>query len=294
MAEHGFPCPRTVAFPADTNARELIGLIEELDRPFLIKPSDSSGSKGITVLEDLDPSRVGNALEAAKHFSRNRMLLAEEFINYEYPRVVGGDVFVKNGQIEFWGLMDCLRDEGVASLVPVGEMYPSGLSSQQTQAVRQQLQEIVKSLGLAFGEMNVEIIIGNGGKPHVLELGGRAGGNMIPIQLSDVSGIDLVEANVRFAMGDSSMDVAFEGNMSALATYMLHSDRDGRFVGVEYSPEIEAHVYREILHVKRGDPIERLSDATKNFGQVFLRFDDADQMREKLEHIKGQIHVQID
>ena len=51
----------------------------------------------------------------------------EEFIEYTFPQLIGGDIFVSEGRVRFWGLMACLRDEAVASLVPVGKAYPSGL-----------------------------------------------------------------------------------------------------------------------------------------------------------------------
>ncbi len=49
--------------------------------------------------------------------------------------------------------------------------------------------------------MNIEILLDKDDNVHFLELGPRAGGNMIPIQLSDAFGIDLVKANVQAAIG---------------------------------------------------------------------------------------------
>lgn len=294
LSRHGFACPHLVSFAKDASVDEVMHLAADLSLPIVIKPTDSSGSKGVTRLDELSYDAVSQALDAASSFSRNDVLVAEEFIEYEYPHLIGGDIFVKDGKIVFWGLMSCLRDNDVASLVPVGKAYPAGLSAQQEAAVREQLQALVTSLGLQFGEMNVEVIIGRGGVPHILECGGRAGGNLIPMELTDISGIDLVRANVRFAMGDTSMDMRFDGGSKVISTYVLHSDRDGVFQGIEYDSQIQSHVYRSMVHVKPGDSVERLTNGAKAFGQVFLRFDSQEQMWDMLARIKSLIRVRVD
>ncbi len=293
LAEHDLACPHLVSFEASTSAQEVMQLTQQLSWPIVIKPTDSSGSKGVTRIEQPDSIAIEQALAAARDFSRNGVLVAEEFIEYGHPYLIGGDIVVKDGRIVFWGLMSCLRDTSVSSLVPVGKAYPTMLSAEQEQAVRNELQALVTSLDLQFGEMNVEVIIGKNGTPYILECGGRAGGNLIPMELTDISGIDLVEANVRFAMGDFSMDVAFEGNDKAISTYVLHADRDGVLQSIDFSPEIEPHVYRQVVHAKPGDKVEKLTNGSKALGQVFLQFDSPAQMWEMLGRIGELIRVRV-
>ena len=294
LRKHGFACPQLVSFYAGLSPKEVLDLVRPLSWPVVIKPTDSSGSKGVTRLESPDPVDIAAALDSARAYSRNDLLVAEEFIEYEHPHLIGGDIVVKDGKVVFWGLMSCLRDNEVNPLVPVGKAFPSGLSPRQEQAVREQLQSLVDSLCLRFGEMNVEVIVGRGGVPYILECGGRAGGNLIPLELTDISGIDLVEANVRFAMGDYSMDVDFDGCDQIVSTYVLHADHDGAFRGIDFSAEIEPHVYRRFIHVQPGDAVERLTNGAKALGQVFMRFDSSEQMWEMLGEIKNHIRVLVD
>ena len=181
----GLPCPKAKSLPVSTAPEEMLHLAEEMGMryPLVLKPTDSSGSKGITILSSPDVAAFEAASAHAGEFSRNGILLLEEFIRRTFPRVIGGDIFVVGGEVRFWGLMSCLRDESLGGLVPVGERNPSGLDPAQEQAVRKTLQDLVSSLGIRFGELNVEVLISEGGTPHVLELGARAGGNMIPVQL---------------------------------------------------------------------------------------------------------------
>ena len=292
---HGFPCPASREVRADdVDGARLAELASSMSLPVVLKPTDSSGSKGISVLDVADAAAFDRALAHARSFSRNGILELEEYIHYGFPRVVGGDVFVAHGEVRFWGLMSCLRDEKLGGLVPVGERNPSGLTAAQEKAVRKQIQDLVTSLDIRFGEFNVEVIVGPGDVPYFLELGARAGGNMIPVQLSDISGIDLVEANVRYAMGDDSMDVSFDGNQAAVCTYVPHARRDGTFAGIELTPDIEPHVYRTVMYLSEGDQVSRFDGANKAIGIVFLRFDDVDQMESLLDGISDRVRVRVE
>lgn len=290
----GLPCPKAKSLPVSTAPEEMLHLAEEMGMryPLVLKPTDSSGSKGITILSSPDVAAFEAASAHAGEFSRNGILLLEEFIRRTFPRVIGGDIFVVGGEVRFWGLMSCLRDESLGGLVPVGERNPSGLDPAQEQAVRKTLQDLVSSLGIRFGELNVEVLISEGGTPHVLELGARAGGNMIPVQLSDISGIDLVEANVRYAVGDDSLDVSFDGSDAAFATYVLHADRPGTFEGVRVSPQIEQHIYRCVMYVDKGSRVDSFDGANKALGIVFLRFDSVSQLEDMTSSI-GQLVVPV-
>lgn len=297
LHDAGLPCPKATSLPADASAEEAIAASAGMRLPVVLKPTDSSGSKGVTVLEARDETAFAAALAHAAEFSRNRILVLEEYIRAKFPRVIGGDIFVAHGKVAFWGLMSCLRDESLGGLVPVGERFPSGLSHAQTARVKQVVQALVESLHLEFGEMNVEVIVGEDDVPYFLELGARAGGNMIPVQLSDISGIDLVEANVRYAMGDDSLSVDFDDEVDAAGiancTYVPHARVDGVFEGLDIAPELAPHVYRTVPYVEEGAHVERFDGANKALGILFLRFDSVAQMEDMLSRMEELVRPRI-
>ena len=291
LRENGLPCPRAASFSAGERAENVLALVDGWRWPLVVKPTDSSGSKGVTVVGG--PDGVADAVSRARGFSRNGVLIAEEFIERSHPFVVGGDVFVKDGEVRFWGLMDCLRDEGCA-LVPVGKKLPVGLPPRDLAAVKGVLRRLVASLGIRFGELNVEVIVGRDGEPYVLELGARAGGNMIPVQLSDASGVDLVAANVLCAMGEDPGDLGFDGKGRCCAHVVLHVEAGGRFAGVRYSDEMAPHVYREVLYVPPGGRVEAFDGADKAVGIAFLEFGDADEMDRLLGDVRRHVRLSVE
>ena len=116
---------------------------------------------------------------------------------------------------------------------------------------------------------------------------------MIPVQLSDISGIDLIEANVRCAMGDYSLDVAFDGNDDAVATFVLHAREAGVFQGVEFAPELANHVYRLVPYMEPGEHVDSFQNASKAIGIAFMRFENAAQMEALLDRADELITVKV-
>ena len=291
LRENGLPCPRAASFSVGERAENVLALVDGWRWPLVVKPTDSSGSKGVTVVGG--PDGVADAVSRARGLSRNGVLIAEEFIERSYPSVVGGDVFVKDGEVRFWGLMECLRDEA-RPLVPAGEKLPVGLPPRDLAAVKDVLQRIVTLLDIRFGELNVEVLVGKGGVPYVLELGARAGGNMIPVQLSDASGVDLVAANVLCAMGEDPGDLDFDGEGRCCAHVVLHAETSGCFAGVQYSDEMAPHVYREVLYVPPGGRVEAFDGADKAVGIAFLEFGDADEVDRLLGDVRRHVRLSVE
>lgn len=294
LKKAGLPCPQTASFSRNATIEEVSHLVEGFRFPIVVKPTDSSGSKGVSVLNDL--SELSRAIDHAGDFSRNGTLICEEYIRKTFPYVIGGDIFVVDGKVHFWGLMSCLRDEGLGGLVPVGKKIPSGLSADENSAVKDVLQRLVTALGVRFGELNVEVILGEDGVPYVLELGSRAGGNMIPVQLSDASGIDLVGANVLCAMGENPGDISWDSSIceGAYATYVLHSSVDGVFRGIANSVAIRPHMYRSVIYKQPGESVEAFDGANKALGIEFLRFDGGAEMNGFLSSIGNHIWAEIE
>lgn len=290
MAENQFACPRHFSFTVGIAEEVVREKLEDLHFPLVIKPTDSSGSKGVTVLQDAEG--LAAAIAWAAEFSRNQVLIAEEFIKGDFPEVIGGDIFVWDGKVVFYGLMSCLRCHSGGGLIPVGKKDPSGLTQKQAKAVRDELQRMVTLTGIRFGELNVEILLGKNDDVHFLELGPRAGGNMIPIQLSDIYGVDLVKANVLAAMGHcpSLQPIREDG---CWATYILHSNKDGILKNVNISEKIAANVYRRYFYKNLGDEIEAFDGAGKAIGILFLHFDTAEEMAYFKEHHEELVKIDL-
>lgn len=278
LHDNGFACPKFYSFNPQTSIDEIKDNTKNFTFPIVVKPTDSSGSKGVTKLDNFEG--LERAIRWADEYSRNKVLLIEEFIQRGYPYVIGGDIFVWDGKIILYGEMDCFRDSLRSPLIPIGKKKPAGLNKKQEEAVHKELQRVITTLGIHFGEMNIEILLDKDDNVHFLELGPRAGGNMIPIQLSDAFGIDLVKANVQAAMGvkPDFVGKSVETLPGCYMHYVLHSYESGTFCSIEINESIRKFVYREAIYKNPGDKVEIFDGAGKALGIVFFHFETIEEM----------------
>ncbi len=287
LAKNGFNAPEARGY---TTAEEAVADLDAFHLPVIVKPVDSSGSKGVTVLYDWE--NISNALDFAFTFSRSHRLIIEEFIEKKHPYLVGGDVFVVDGKIILWGLLNCHRDENVNTLVPVGKSYPLDLSDNDINSVHDTLQSIVDRLGIKQGAMNVELVVDKNNKVWPIDIGPRNGGNMIPDLLGMIFDVDVVDMSVKAAMGEK-VSVAISNGASFYATHNLHSRENGKLDDIEFSSEIQKYIIRKNIYKQKGDAVEYFDNASKAIGIIFLKFNSVEEMKEILDTINSHITIRL-
>lgn len=284
LKENGFNTPNSAGYSDKNVDTSLFSL------PVIIKPVDSSGSKGATVLHSWNG--LDKALDFAFSFSRSHRLIVEEFIEKKHEYLIGGDIFVADGKVILWGLLNCHRDSAVNPLVPVGKSYPLMLDKTDEDKVKSTLQRIVDKLGLRFGSVNVELVVDKNNKVWPIDIGPRAGGNMIPDLLGMIFGADVVEMAVLAAMGEKVCPEIKEG-IPYFATHNLHSDQNGIYESIEFSDELERYIVKKCLYKKSGDTVEYFDNAAKALGIIFLKFEDQKTTKYILDKINQLYRVKL-
>lgn len=287
LAENGFAAPVSAGYGDMETA--LAGR-SSFRLPVIVKPVDSSGSKGTTVLRSWDG--YAEALQFAFSFSRSNRIIVEEFVKKQHPYLIGGDLFIWKGKVIMWGLMNCHRDQNVNPLVPVGKSYPPQLSPEELAKVKGTLQSLVDKLHIQSGAMNVELVIDKNDNVWLIDVGPRNGGNMIPDLLGYIFGVDVVEMTILAAMGEvPCTQVERTVQSPYFATHNLHADHNGKFIGVRYSKELQPFIIRECVYKKKGDMVEYFDNASKALGIVFFKFDTEETMCRLLENINHHIEI---
>lgn len=288
LLENGFSAPKANGY---ASVEDALNDKVYYEYPIIIKPVDSSGSKGATVLHS-EEEGLTDALEFAFSFSRCHRVIVEHFIEKRHPYLIGGDVFIEDGKIVLWGLLNCHRDNSVNPLVPVGKSYPLQLETEDVQRVKETLVSMVERLGIRNGSMNVELVVDKSNRVWPIDVGPRSGGNMIPDLLGDMFGVDIAEMSVEAAMGTAIKGNIHEPN-GFYATHNLHSNKNGTYKDIVFSPDIEPYIYRKCLYKKAGDAVEYFDNAAKCLGIVFFKFPDENVMRNILEHINDLITIEL-
>ena len=265
----------------------------KLQFPIIVKPTDSSGSKGITVLEDA--AGLVNALKYAQEYSRNKTLIIEEFIIRDHPYVIEAEVFTLNGKVVSWGLINSIRDQKSNPLLPSAYSYPLDLPEERKFIVKSEISRLVAATGNTSGAFNIEMIIDRHNRLFFLDAGPRNGGNMLPEFISMISNKDIVEATLRVAMGDmNNLDVELDGDFGGYwGLGVLHTNVAGKFNGISYSSLAKQSLIRENIQKEIGQevrPFERCNDLV---GLNFCNFKSKEDMDEVMCNMYQSMKVEL-
>lgn len=289
LFKNGFNVPRSVkvTIPYDLDSID----VSHLHFPLIVKPTDSSGSKGITVIESAD--YLKEALRYAEEYSRNKVLIIEEFIVRDHPFVIEAEIFAIKGKVVTWGLINSIRDNLSNPLLPAAYSYPLELSESRKELVRMEVSRLISKTGNTSGAFNIEMIIDKHDRLFFLDAGPRNGGNMLPEYISMIARKDMVEATIKTAMGDTSnLDVALDGEEGGYwGLCVLHTSKSGLFNGVAYSELARRALVREEIQKRIGEqvrPFERCNDLV---GLNFLHFRSLSDMDEVMCNTNDTMRV---
>ncbi|MEQ8155834.1 MAG: ATP-grasp domain-containing protein [Clostridiaceae bacterium] len=289
LKENNFNCPKSDNF---YDLKKAKGALKKFTFPVMVKPVDSSGSKGVKKI--YSTTELEEAFNTAMSLSRSKNVIIEEFIEKGHKYMIGGDCFIINGKVEFWGLLNCHRDDQVNELVPVGKSYPLMISNEKTEEIHQTVQRVVDLLDIKFGGFNLELMFDNTDKLYLIEMGPRNGGNMIPDLLNMITGVDLVAATVEAALGNNNIQLGHGHQQVCYATHNMHARRNGIFKGIEFGSKLQKCITKKITYKKPGDTVEFFDGANKAIGIVFMKFSSVGEMLDVIDNINKLIDVIVE
>ena len=281
LAENGFNVPKAQSY---TSYEEAEKDLKGFHLPVMVKPVDSSGSKGVNKLTD--PSQLKSFFEDAMSYSRDKIVLVEEFIVKKGPQI-SGDAFSVEGRLVF----HCLGNEFYSSAVdkdfaPLGECWPSVMPQEVIDILENDLQRLISSLGMRSNAYNVEAIWGEDGKVYILELGARSGGSLIPQVTALATGVDMVPFVIKAALGEDCSDLKMVPVKGFWSNYMAHSKQSGLYDGIEYTKDFgDKHLVDYVTDTRLGQPIHKYRDAQDCVGELILKYESKEEMFDIIDNM---------
>lgn len=290
LAEHGFNVPKARSY---VKYEDALAEIDDFQLPVMVKPVDSSGSKGINKLTD--KSQLKAFVEDALSYSRDKIFLIEEFIVKKGPQI-SGDAFSVDGKLVF----HCLGNEFYSTKVdkdfaPLGECWPTVMPKEVIDTLEADLQRLITSLGMMSNAYNVEAIYGEDGKVYILELGARSGGSLIPQVTALATGVDMVPYVIKAALGEDCSDLKMAPVKGFWSNYMAHANKTGKYAGIEYEESFKKnHLVDYVTDTKMGDPVHKYRDAQDCVGELILKYDNREQMIKVIENMDKYVLIKVE
>lgn len=288
LDKHNFLVPKSKSFYKIAEASDWI---DEVNLPLIVKPVDSSGSKGVTKVEKKE--EIFEAFEYALQFSREKKIVIEEFFVRDGYQVAG-DGFIVNGELVFRCWANEHFDKLCNSLVPIGESFPSTMNKYTIQQAHSETQRLLDLLNMKMGALNFDFHHNKNGDFSFLELGPRNGGNLIPEVIKYATGVDLIKYTVDSALGLDCSDLEMKDTKGFYSSYMLHSIKDGIVKDIWYSNEIKENIVEKMITVKVGDSVKKFDSSNETLGTMIMRFSSQEEMLEKMDNMENYLKVIVE
>lgn len=291
LTDNGFNVPNAKRY---TDVNEPMKDIDFFNWPVIVKPTDSAGSKGVTRVDK--PEDLAGAIETALNGAHNGAFIIEDFLTFEGYHS-SADPFTIDGKLEFVTYSDQLFDpEADNPYTPAYIIWPSTMKNEHQEILNEETGRLMKLLGMKTGIYNIESCVANG-KPYLMEVSPRGGGCKIAELQKLAFGIDLIEAEIRKAVGLPLNEVKQTECDGVWCEMVVHArpGESGILKGIIIDPEIkEKHVKVIDMTAKEGDMVLPFTGANMSLGDMFLRFDTREQLNEVMANVNEWLKIDLE
>ena len=286
LSENGFNVPWTFSF-ADVN--EAWDSRSKFSYPLIVKPTDSAGSKGCTRV-DCEEHLI-EAIKYAFRYTISGHIIIEEFLEKKGCSS-DTDSYSYNGKLQFVSFCAQRFDANASNpYTPAAYSWPSTFTEGEEKYLANEIQRLITLLDMKTCVFNVETRVSTDNKPYIMELTPRGGGNRLCEMLRYATGVDLITAIVRAAVGDEPQYIEQRPYNGHWAEIILHADTDGEFVGLQIDPSLPAEVVEKDLWVKQGDFVHCFEAANYAIGTLVLRFENNKDMETAISNQSQWLRV---
>ncbi|MDV7750681.1 ATP-grasp domain-containing protein [Enterococcus faecium] len=287
LQDGGVPIPK---FFKVANKKEYFQAVKQFSVPFIVKPADSSGSRGIFEVKDIsDKKIIEDAYDYCRPFSRVGDVVVEEYMS-------GPEVSVETLSIDGVCHVIQITDKlttGAPHYVEMGHSQPTRHNKETAEKIAEVARMANKAIGIKNGPSHTEIIVTSDG-PKIVELGARLGGDNITTHLVPLStGVNMVECCIKIALGETP-DIEPKWNKgSAIRYFQQHAGTVKEIEGVEEAKKIDGIQQISIVHGV-GEKITEIDSSGARMGFVIAQDDNVDAAIMDCMSALSQINITIE
>ena len=276
--EAGLPTPRFVLVDSHTPLDTI-----SMKFPVIVKPTDRSGSRGITKLYHREG--LEEAVKAAVEHSFEGKAVVEEFLEGEEYSFE----CISYEGVHYDLAMTKKFTTGEPHYIETGHLEPSGLPAQIYERAKSQVFQALDALEITMGASHAECKVDQEGQIHMIEVGPRMGGDCIGSDLVHIStGYDFVKMVIWAALGRRP-ELVRDREPAAAAVRFLFSEQDLRHL-----EDLKRETPEKLVSVSgivMGNP-SGIVDSSTRFGHYILEcgsLEEAGELADLQEENNGTI-----
>lgn len=283
LEKNNFNTPKSKGY---STIKEAFADFHSFKMPIMIKPVDSSGSRGVSKIDSID--LLYEKVEDALCFSRAERFIIEEYIEKQGYQI-GGDCFIVNGKLTFSRLVNFhFESTSINPLFPAGVSWPCNGSKHLQEKIHNEIQRLIDVLNLETGAIIFEVRVDPDGNIYIIDIGVQNHGIITKV-LEHVEGIDLAEYTIKAAVGEDCSDLIMVEPSGYWAHYTITCENSESVKGIEYDQFFQRN------NIVKYDKVSlKFVGNLKSFeiiGTMLLEFPTEMEMLEKMDDMKSWIKV---
>lgn len=282
--ENGAPTPKSFEIYNLMQARRVA---KQLKGDIIVKPSRSSGSRGVTALfQENELNKLDIAFKRAMDESRDNSVIIEQFIKGPEFSV---ECIIYDGHVNVLQVTD-KKTTGSPYFVELGHNQPSLFPESDIARIKDAAIKGCLALGLNYCAAHAEIKLSKDG-PFIMEIGARLGGDFISTELTRLStGIDMVAAAINVSLGDKP-DLTTNKKACGVCIRYWHP-KPGKLVKIEGEEYVhKSYTYQYEIYPKIGEEINEIKSSLDRSGHVIVVAPTASEAISRAEDIINHVKL---
>lgn len=273
---------------ADFSDQEL----EDFERPFVIKPLDSQGQRGVFKLETT--AQIREKFNEVLSYSREDEILLEEYYKSDEITVSG---WVVDGKATILTVTDRLRFEaGIHIGICSSHLFPSKHLKKYFDEIKNITEKIVAEFGIKNGPIYFQFLIGEEGL-KVNEIACRIGGAYEGDFMPALTGVDILKMMVRLAAGEpfeekALQDYSLQANQKYLSSQLFFAG-PGRIDLITESSELQKlpGLLKVGFNYRPGERIPDIENATARAGYFIVLADNKEELQQRVAAVYDKLKI---
>lgn len=263
--------------------------VQKLRLPVILKPSDSSGGKGISVVEN--ENDLKEAYFEALKYSTNGLIIVEKYIGHNSYAV---ESFVIDKEVHLLAIAERkLPDAPIC--VGLGTTLPDVLPDMARGKIAGLNKTVIEALELTYGPVHIDMVLDNDANPFVVDIGPRLIAGPNALHIKKALGFDMNQAVFNQIIGKKEGNIQIQFNGKYFAHRYITTQESGKIKSIKFDHEFyKGNILELDWHVKPGDLIQPLKNAQNRYGYVTAFDDNFENLKQNIDKFVDQITIETE
>ncbi|UFJ41465.1 ATP-grasp domain-containing protein [Brevibacillus humidisoli] len=267
LSEEGVEQPR---FAIVQDPAQIPAAMAAVGLPCVVKPVDDSGSNDVKLCHTVEQIEQQLAVILAEKLNtrgqqRERAILIEEYLDDPEFSV---EMFTYAGQTISIGITQ-KQISGTPFFVEHQHIFPAQLSTETAEQIKDTVLRALTAVGIQNGATHTEVKVTSKGCA-IIEINARLAGGMIPELIHQATGIDLLEQQIKAAMGECTIHKQEVASKEYAGIHFFLSEQEGTFQRAEGIERVRnmPGIHNVTITAREGGQVHVAQNAYHRLGYV--------------------------